>query len=139
MLDLIISDDEARVLLINRKAAAILGVAAVLSPGAILIAHWDISHERLGALGGEVLLIVEAVIAVGFFLLFGCMGLFWLKCDVSPKLNRVVWLIVLLFGFAFGSSILYYVLVYLPAVMRRLRNPNAGVKTPDFSDGFRHD
>lgn len=123
MLDFIITDSGAARLLLNRKAAAILGVAGVLSIGALIIRYVDLNSAGFTPLEYEALSIAGAAIASGYFLLLICMGFFWLKCDVSPKFNRTVWFVVLLLGFAYGSAVAYYALVYLPVVVKRIRNP----------------
>jgi hypothetical protein len=87
--------------------------------------HSDLDPAKLGHAQSEMLSIAGAAGVFGFIPLLVCMGAFWLKCDVSSRLNRTIWFGVLLAGFAYGSLVAYYAVVYLPAVMRRLRNPKS--------------
>jgi hypothetical protein len=96
---------------------------AALSGCGLAIIHSDVNIEALDPLRQEVLSIAGAVGALGIAALFVGMGFFWFKCDISPRLSRAVRFVLLLLGWAYGSQIAYYALVYLPAVIKRLRNP----------------
>jgi apolipoprotein N-acyltransferase len=110
-------------ILLTRIAAILLGIAAALSVSAIVITNSGVNLDALSPLKRDALSIVGAASAFGFVSLLVCMGFFWLKCDLSPRLDRTIWFVILLLGFAYGSPIAYYAIVYLPAVLRRLRNP----------------
>lgn len=110
--------DWPRVLL-TRGAAVLLGIAAALSLSAVVIIHPDLNLNALSPLRPEVLSLIAAASALGFILLLICMGFFWLKCDSSPRYWKTIWFLILLIGFPYGGAALYYVVVYLPAVIRR--------------------
>jgi hypothetical protein len=61
------------------------------------------------------------------------MTFFWLRCDPSAKVWRTIWFGVLLIGFMFGSHVIYYLLIYLPAVRKKLHSGSM-VETNDSSD-----
>jgi hypothetical protein len=110
-------------ILFTRSVAILLGIAAVFSIGCLVIIHSNIRPDALSPLNRGLLSITGFACAIGFILLLVFMGFFWMKCDVSSKRNRTIWFIALVLGFSFGSQIAYYAIVYLPAVRRRLRNP----------------
>jgi hypothetical protein len=110
-------------ILFTRRAAILLGLAAALSGCGLAIIHSDVNIEALDPLERDVLSIAGAVGAFGIVFLFVCMGFFWFRCDISTRLSRTVWFVLLLLGWAYGSQIMYYALVYLPAVIKRLRIP----------------
>jgi NADH:ubiquinone oxidoreductase subunit 3 (subunit A) len=102
--------------LYTRTAAYLLGLAAVLSSSAVIINHSNFNFDALSPLRQKELSILGAASALGFVALLVCMGFFWLRCDASSKLSKTIWFLILLIGFPFGSTILYYVAVYLPAL-----------------------
>src|ERR1700721_321331 len=110
-------------ILFSRSAAVLLGLAAALSVCALALMHSDINLDSLSPLKREALSIAGAASAFGFFPLLICMGFFWLRCDASSKPIRALWFVFLLLGFFYGSQIAYYGIVYLPAVIKRLRDP----------------
>lgn len=110
-------------ILFTRIAAVLLGIASAFAVPAVAIIHSDTDLDKLSPVTQEALSITSAAGAFGFIALLICMGFFWLRCDPSPRQWRAVWFVILLAGFAFGSPIVYYLLVYLPAVRKRLRNP----------------
>jgi len=107
------------------KTAALLGVATVLSLAAIVLRYTEINFNALSrpALVGMSLL--GAAVAFGGFSLLVGMWFFWVKCDTSPKWQRAVWFVLLLFGFFYGA-VLYYFVVYLPEVKRALSTERSG-------------
>jgi hypothetical protein len=105
-------------ILYNRFAVVLLGVAAVLSIAALFIGYGDLNPDTLGPVKGELVSILGGLGAFGFFALLVCMGFFWLRCDISSKVSRTVWFVLLLFGFSLGTQIAYYAIVYLPTVLR---------------------
>jgi hypothetical protein len=110
-------------ILFARSAAILLGLAAVLSVGGVIIGQTDFSLDALGPLEYKLLSIAGAASAIGFFALIAGMGYFWIKCDGSSRLGRTVWFVLLLAGIKYGSFVAYYAAVYLPAVIERSRNP----------------
>lgn len=118
-------------ILYTRMSAILLGVAAVLSVGAIILVHSNLNLNTIGPVENGVLGVAGAAGAFGFMTLLACMAFFWLKCDSSPKTWKTIWFFVLLFGLIYGSTIVYYGFVYLPAVIKRLRHPEGG--QPPFS------
>jgi small-conductance mechanosensitive channel len=123
VLDFIITDSEAERLLLNRKAAVILGVASVLSACAIVMLRFSnlnlaamspAERERVSWLG--------ALLAPGVACLLAGMLLFWLKCDASSRLSRTIWFVLVFVGMGFGTQIAYYAIVYLPTVRKKLSN-----------------
>jgi len=116
-------------ILLNRVAAILLGLAALLSAGAIIIRHSDINLRALSPLQLEAASIAGAASALGFFALLAGMGFFWIRSDSSSKRSRAIWLVLLIGGMGYGSHIAYYAIVYLPAVTRMIRNPEAEYPT----------
>lgn len=110
-------------ILYKRTTAILLGLAALLTVVALLLSHEVIYPDASGTAGSVLVSILGVVGVFGFYALLVCMGFFWLRCDVSLKANRRVWFFLLLVGFAFGTQILYYAIVYVPAVVRKLRSP----------------
>jgi len=109
-------------ILLNRRVAVLLGVAAVLSVATIAIIHSDINPSALSPLGLVAISVIGVAGVLGYFVLLICMGFFWLRCDFLPRRTKAVWLVLLLVGWGFGSQIAYYILVYLPTVIERTRN-----------------
>lgn len=120
--------DWPRVLL-NRRAAILIGISAALSIGALVTRHFDIRPYMVSPMNLELISISGAVAAIGAWCLLVCMGFFWLRCDNSSKPIKAVWLALLLLGWTYGSHVAYYTIVYLPAVFRILRNPEAEYQT----------
>jgi hypothetical protein len=117
--------------LFTRRATVVFGVAAVLSLGAVIMMHIDLILDPLSRLNRAAHLAAGVAAAVGFVSLLVGMCSFWLNYDISSKLNRTVWFVVLLLGAPYGSQIAYYAFVYLPAVEKRLRNPlTEALETP---------
>jgi hypothetical protein len=112
-------------ILFTRTVAILLGVAAILSAGAVILMHGDLNLESLSPAQYELLSVAGAAGAIGFFALLMCMGVFWLRCDDSSKLNKTVWFVLLAVGFFYGTQVAYYVVVYLPAVVRKHRFPGS--------------
>lgn len=112
-------------ILFTRSAAILLGVAAILSVGVLILMHVDLNLEKLGPTQNLLLSIAGAAGAIGFFALLMCMGVFWLRCDRSSKLVKTVWFVLLAVGFYYGAQVAYYVVVYLPAVVRKHRSPES--------------
>lgn len=123
MLDFFITDSEAERLLLNRTAAILFGVAACLSFGVVVLWFVDLNYASLTAVEREIFSWSGAALAIGCVCLWAGMLLFWLKCDTSPVIGRKIWFLALLLG-ALGAMP-YYVLVYLPAVRRKLRKPRS--------------
>jgi hypothetical protein len=118
-----LSRGDWRRFLFARSTAVKLGVTAVLSLGAVILLHVDLTSNSFGFLDLRELSVLAAASTIGYVTLFAGMGSFWLSCDASSKLNRTVWFVVLLLGCAYGSQIAYYAFVYLPAVAKGLRDP----------------
>jgi hypothetical protein len=112
-------------ILYKRTTAILLGPAAVFSIPTLFFIHADIDPSKLSPVKGEVVSIVGAVGAFDFMALLMCMGFFWLRCDESGKLNKTVWFVILAIGCFYGAPVAYYGIVYLPAVLRRHRSPQA--------------
>ena len=110
-------------ILYTRTAAYGLGLAAVLSSCGIVINHSD--FRGLSPFKEQVVSILGAASAFGFVALIICMGFFWLKCDSSSKPWKTFWFLILLIGSLFGSAVLYYVVVYLPAMRKGLSNESS--------------
>jgi len=110
-------------ILFNRRVAVLLGFAAGLSVIAIAIIHSDVNPDKLSPLKRGAVLIAGGTGTLGYFALLVCMGFFWLRCDSSSRRTKAVWLVLLLVGWGYGSQIAYYVLVYLPAVIKGFRDP----------------
>jgi hypothetical protein len=115
-----ISDFDWPRLLLTRSAAILLGAAAALSLGAVVIIHSDLNLDSISPIKREVLSVFGAGGAFGFLALLICMSVFWLQCDSSSKALRTFWFVILLVGFPYGSAILYYLIVYLPAFRKGL-------------------
>jgi len=109
--------------LFNRSAAILLGCAAVISIATLVLLHFYFDPDKLDALNQVAVSVAGALGVLGLFSLYVCMGYFWLKCDSSSKPIRALWFVLLLLGFAYGTPIAYYIVAYLPAVIKRLRNP----------------
>jgi hypothetical protein len=109
-------------ILFSRRAAVLLGFAAILSIVAIAIIHSDVNPDSLSPLQRGAVSFAGTAGALGYFALLICMGLFWLKCDSSSRRSKAVWLVLLLVGWGYGSQIAYFVLIYLPAVFKGLRS-----------------
>jgi hypothetical protein len=73
----------------------------------------NLSAGTLGVLG-----------VLGIFYLWGGMWRFWIDCDQSKRIFRRVSFFLLLFGLCYGA-IVYYFLVYLPAVRKYLHQAAA--------------
>jgi hypothetical protein len=112
-------------ILFTRRTAILLGLAAAFSVCGLAIIHSEIDIGSLCPLKRDAVSVIGAAGAFGLVTLIVCMGFFWLICDSSSKPNRTVWFVLLLLGFAYGSSIAYYAFVYLPAVIKRLRDPES--------------
>ena len=110
-------------ILYKRATAIQLGFAAVLSAVFIVLSYGKFNLDSPPPIESALIGIVGALSVAGYIALLICMGFFWLKCDGSSKANRTVWFLFLLFGFAIGSHIAYYFFVYVPTVVKRLRNP----------------
>lgn len=110
-------------MLYTRTAAVLLGIAAVLTLPAVVLIQSDFAFHALNPSLHLALSILGGTGAFGLIALLVCMGFFWFRCDSSPRPWRAAWFVILLAGFAFGSQVIYYLVVYLPAVRRRLRNP----------------
>jgi hypothetical protein len=117
-----ISDFDWPRVLYTRTAAILLGIAALFSILAVIITHSNVDPSKLSPEMSEAVSWAGAAAAFGFFPLLICMGFFWLRCDESSKVNRTIWFVLLLVGFAYGTQIAYYAIVYLPAVLRRVRD-----------------
>jgi hypothetical protein len=89
------------------------------------IRYSDIDLNKLSPLKNDLLAFAGATGAIGFFSLLVCMWFFWLRCDDSSKASRTVWFVILLVGFMYGAQVAYYAVIYVPAVLRRLRKPDA--------------
>jgi hypothetical protein len=120
MLHFIVNESEAARWLLNRKAAVVLGIAAVLSVGVIVLWLSDFSLAALSPIEGEIISWSAVAFAAGALCLWAAMLLFWLRCDASHRLSRKIWLIALVVGVI--GTIPYYLFVYLPAVRRKLRD-----------------
>jgi hypothetical protein len=123
--------------LFTRSAVVWLGIAAVFSLGAVVMMHFNLTLDTPSRLNREALLVAGVATAIGYVSLLVGMSWFWLKSDVSSKRSRTVWFVILLLGFAYGSQIAYYALVYVPAVGKRLRNPRGETLEPPAKNGAR--
>ena len=112
-------------ILYKRTTAIFLGLAAVFSIPALFIIHTGVDLNALSPVKGEVVSIVGAVGAFGFMALLAGMGFLWLRCDGSSRLNKTIWFVVLAIECFYGTPIAYYFIVYLPAVLRNHRFPEA--------------
>ena len=112
-------------ILYKRTTAILLGLAAVFSIPTLFFIHTNIDPGSLSPLKSEMVSTVGAVGAFGYVTLLICMGFFWLRCDESGKLNKTVWFVILAIGCSYGTPVAYYGIVYLPAVLRRHRFPEA--------------
>jgi hypothetical protein len=123
----LVADRDAERLLLNRTAATVLGVGAVLSVGAIVVATY--AKFNFGAMNQserELINYAGAASAAGMGLLFFGMALFLIKCDVPSRRGRFIWFLVLLMGQPL-TTVPYYLFVYLPMVRKTLRNLGARV------------
>jgi hypothetical protein len=106
-------------LFLRWKTAALFGIAAALSLGAIVFRSTDIDFNALSHPTLVALSLLGAAVAIGGFSLLIGMWFFWVKCDASPRWQRVGWFFILLFGFFYGA-VLYYFVVYVPKVRKAL-------------------
>jgi hypothetical protein len=83
--------------------------------------NWDHAIDSLNPRFLWGLSVLAAFGEFGLVALTVCMGFFWLRCDPSAKVWRATWFVILLIGFAYGSPIAYYLLIYLPAARKNLR------------------
>ena len=109
----------------KRTTAILLGIAALFTAQALFIRYSDFDFNKLSPLKNDLLAFAGASGAIGFLSLLVCMGFFWLRCDDSSKANRTFWFVILVVGCMYGTQIAYYAIVYVPAVLRRIRNPDA--------------
>lgn len=112
-------------ILYERTTAILLGLAAVFSIPALFLIHANVDPSATSSAKGEVVSLVGAVGAFGFIALLIGMGFFWLRCDDSSRLNKTIWFVILAIGYFYGTPVAYYCIVYLPAVIRRHRFPEA--------------
>ncbi len=103
------------------KTAALFGVATALSLVAIVLRYTEINFSGLSRPALVGLSLLGAAVAFGGLSLLVGMWFFWVKCDASPRWQRGVWFVILLFGFFYGAA-LYYFAVYLPEVKRALNS-----------------
>jgi hypothetical protein len=108
------------------KTAALFGVATALSLVAILLRYTEINFSGLSRPALVGLSLLGAAVAFGGFSLLVGMWFFWVKCDASPRWQRGVWFVILLFGFFYGA-VLYYLVVYLPEVKKALSSKRRGI------------
>jgi len=113
---------DRRTLLFTRSGRILLGIAAALSLGAVILMHGDLTSDTFRFLNRREISIFGLTCAIGYAVLFAGMWKFWLNCDVASKRNRTAWFVILLVGCGYGSHIAYYAFMYLPAVAERLRN-----------------
>lgn len=118
-----ISAPDWRRILLNRTAARFLSASAVLSVITLALVQFDTDLEGLGPFTRWLLSLVCNAGASGFVSLLILVSVFWLKCDDSHRGWRGFWCVALLFGFSYGSSVLYYMFVYLPAFAEWTRDP----------------
>jgi hypothetical protein len=119
---MILSDADCHRLLYNWRAVILLGIAAILSAGTIVLL-WGLKLRlvELSQSGREALSFAGATGALGIVFLLVGMWLFWLKCDASSKPWKTIWFFALLLGLPYGA-VPYYLFVYLPPVIRELHN-----------------
>ena len=113
------------------KTAALFGIASALSLAAIVLRYTEINFSALSRPALVGLSLLGAAVAFGAFSLLVGMWFFWVKCDASPRWQRAVWFVILLFGFFYGA-VLYYFVVYLPEVKKVLRTERSGVPRSRF-------
>lgn len=118
MLDFIITDSEAERLLLNRKAAVILGIAGFLSAGTFILLYLEPNIAGMSLSAREAFDYAGAAMAIAVLCFLVGMWLFWLKCDLSPRRSRRIWFLAL---FVMYGAVPYYIFVYLPALRRALR------------------
>ena len=112
------SDLDYHRLLLNWKAAILLGISAVLSLGAIVLINVHLNWNGLSSPEWQALSFAGAAAAVGVVSLLAGMWIYWAKCDDSSKRSRTLWFLALFLGFSYGA-IPYYLFVYIPAVRGR--------------------
>jgi len=120
MLDFVTETDAER-LLINRKAAVVLGIAAVMSLGAIVLVNVDLNWNAMSTTAREAVSYACAASALGVLTLFLAMELYLLKCDTPPVRNKGLWGIVMLIGLPY-ATVPFYMFIYLPALKKRLND-----------------
>lgn len=109
----------------KRETAILLGVAAALAVGGIAIAQTNLAHAPLGRTASWFLLVFAIATSLGAITLFVSMWLYWVKCDSTSRWYRGIWFFVLVLGLFSGApQVLYYLIVYLPAVRNKLQRRN---------------
>jgi hypothetical protein len=68
--------------------------------------------------------VAGALSALSIFFLWGGMWSFWLRCDTSRRTVRRLTFLLLAIGIWYGA-ILYYLLIYLPGIRKRIHSPTA--------------
>ena len=120
-----ISEFDWPTILFNRAVALFLGVSALLSGFAGALIYSDFDINLLHGFRFDAVSLIGSAGVFGFISLLICMSFFWLRCDSSRKGWKTFWFLVLLLGFPIGSPILYYAIVYLPAVLREHHVPES--------------
>lgn len=107
------------------KMAVLFGVATGLSVVAIVLRYTEIDFDSLSHTALVGMSILGAAVALGVGTLLVGMWFFWVKCDASPKWQRAMWFVILLFGFFYGA-VLYFFVAYLPEVTKALNAKRSG-------------
>jgi hypothetical protein len=109
--------------LVTKTACALFGASAVLV--VVLTAGLSLLQGDMPGLLPNIFWGTIGVLGTaGAFFLWTGMWRYWMRIDSSRRAMRRIWFVLLVVGIWFGA-ILYYLLVYLPAVRRNL-NASAG-------------
>jgi hypothetical protein len=108
-------------LLFTWRAVILLGIAAGLSVGAIVLVNANLHLNELSTPEREALSCAGAAAALGVASLLAGMWLYWIKCDPSSRRWKTIWFFALLLGLPYGA-VPYYLFVYLPAVTHKLHH-----------------
>jgi hypothetical protein len=103
----------------SRTASLLFAISTVVILA--MTAIWfDYVHLSEDVFIQNLFLAVAGVLSVASIVfLWGGMWSYWLKCDDSKRILRKITFVFLLLGFWYGA-IVYYLVVYLPAVRREI-------------------
>lgn len=104
--------------LVSRPYVVLFSLSALLCLAAIAVLPYSGDPLKMALWLRVPLTLLGMSAPVGFFFIWLGMWFYWARFDSSKAPLKVLWFVVLLIGLCFGAA-LYFVVVYLPHVMRR--------------------
>jgi drug/metabolite transporter (DMT)-like permease len=112
--------------LMSKIASVLFAISSIVIAGMTAVLGSDVQIQNTGAFSAFFWAVAGSLCGVSIFFLWGGMWRYWMLGKPSNRIARRIWFALLVVGVWYGA-LLYYALVYMPAIRKRERGHLEGM------------